>query len=189
MLHTRSGEQTRLKINSLWLGLNQMSSPAQLPVWKLTCPKWCEWGGGLGLQQLSLPATERSALEILTFKTFWNVLNPGLTVSLENAAFHVGSDVESYPACGVAWLQGSPGQAGGSCPGVTLAPRPARECFVKYFILIMLLKPNPTGLGGWSSVCPRLSGKSRAQCRTLCQDGWLPVATPGKNPGWKGLCW
>lgn len=71
----------------------------------------------------------------------------------------------------------------------TLAPRPVRECFVKDFVLIMLLKSNPTGLGGRSSVSPRRSGTSPAQRRSLCQDGLLPVATPGKNPGWKGLCW
>jgi len=54
---------------------------------------------------------------------------------------------------------------------------------------MMLLKPNLTGSGGGSSVFLRHLGMSPVQCGTLCQDGWLPGATTGKNPGWKDACW
>lgn len=52
-----------------------------------------------------------------------------------------------------------------------------------------LLKSNLTGLGGGRSVSPQCSGMSPAQRGSLCQNGCLSVATPGKYSGWKDSCW
>lgn len=97
--------------------------------------------------------------------------------------------VESCSACAAPWLQGSPGQTGGRHPGQPPAPRPAWEHFTKDLLLVMLLKSDLTSSGGRSLGSSRCSGTSPAWRGFLCQDGWRPVATPGKNPGWKNSCW